>query len=169
MLLPHLSALGWFHTLGSLPAVPLALYMLIPHGRITPEAMIGKVWLAFMFIGAISGALVIKDPPGVAISILSLGSLVIGSTVHKAVFLGAHRNWIQTVALSTAVFTLFLPSLTETLTRLPAGHPIAASPQAPLVVALQLGLVVCLIIGVTFQLLFLKRSPQVTVGATVPA
>lgn len=169
MLLPHLSALGWFHTLGSLPAVPLALYMLFRHGRITPEAVTGKAWLVFMFIGAISGVLVIKDPPGVAISILSLGSLAVGSTIHKAVFLGAHRLWIQTVALSTATFTLFLPSLTETLTRLPAGDPIAASPQAPLVVTLQLGLVVCLIVGVTLQLLFLKRPPQATVGVTAPA
>ena len=169
MLLPHLSALGWFHTLGSLPAVPLALYMLARHGRITPDAIAGKAWLVFMLIGAISGVLVIKDAPGVAISILSLGSLALGSTVQKADFLGGHRHWIQTVALSTAVFTLFLPSLTETLTRLPAGHPIAASPQAPLVVALQLGLVACLIVGVTLQLMFLKRAPQVTVQATAPA
>jgi uncharacterized membrane protein len=169
MLLPQLSALGWFHTLGSLPAVPLALYMLIRHGRITPEEATGKVWLVFMFIGAISGVLVIKDPPGVAISILSLGSLAVGSTIHKAAVLGRHRHWIQTVALSTATFTLFLPSLTETLTRLPAGHPVAASPQAPLVVALQLALVAILIVGVTLQLLFLKRPPQSTVGATAPA
>jgi hypothetical protein len=165
MLLPQLSALGWFHTLGSLPAVPLALYMLIRHGRVTPEAVIGKAWLVFMFIGAISGVLVIKDAPGVAISILSLGSLTVGSTVHKATFLGRHRDWIQTVSLSTAVFTLFLPSVTETLTRLPAGHPIAANPQAPLVVAFQLSLVVVLIVGVTLQLMFLKRPTPATVPA----
>jgi hypothetical protein len=165
MLLPHLSALGWFHTLGSLPAVPLALYMLIRHGRITPEATLGKAYLVFMYIGAISGVLVIKDPPGVAISILSLGSLTVGATVHKATFLGRHRNWIQTAALSTSVFTLFLPSLTETFTRLPAGHPIAASPQDPLVVTLQLSLLVILIVGVTLQLMFLKRPMQATVAA----
>jgi hypothetical protein len=165
MLLPQLSALGWFHTLGSLPAVPIALYMLIRHGRVTPEALIGKAYLVFMYIGAISGVLVIKDPPGVAISILSLGSLTVGALVHKATFLGRHRNWIQTVALSTSVFTLFLPSLTETFTRLPAGHPIASSPQAPLVVTLQLSLVVILIVGVTLQLMFLKRPAQATVPA----
>lgn len=169
MLLPHLSALGWFHTLGSLPAIPLSLYMLVRHGRITPEASTGKAWLVFMLIGAISGLLVIKDAPGVAISLLSLGSLAVGSTVQKADVLGNHRHWIQTVALSTATFTLFVPSVTETLTRVPAGHPIAASPQAPLVVLLQLGLVVCLIVGVTLQLLFLKRAPQGTMPATAPA
>lgn len=165
MLLPQLSALGWFHTLGSLPAVPIALYLLFRHGRILPATPLGKAYLVFMFIGGISGVLVIKDPPGVAISILCLGSLVVGSTVGMIGFLDHQRWWIETVAFSTSVFTLFLPSLTETLTRLPAGDPVAASPQAPLVVGLQLSLVVILIVGVTLQLLFLKRPLQVSVPA----
>lgn len=165
MLLPQLSAIGWFHTLGSLPAVPIALYLLIRHGRIPPGTPLGKAYLFFMFVGAISGVIVIKDPPGVLISILSLGSLIVGSTIGKIGALAKHRWWIETAALSTSVFTLFLPSLTETLTRLPAGHPIAASPQAPLVVGLQLSLLVILIVGLTLQLRFLKpKSPSMVLA-----
>ncbi|CAN5415263.1 hypothetical protein BH09PSE1_BH09PSE1_15470 [soil metagenome] len=161
MLLPQLSVLGWFHTLGSLPAVPIALYLLIRHGRILPGTPLGKAYLFFMFVGALSGGIVIKDPPGVLISILSIGSLVVGATVGKIAALAKHRWWIETSALSVSVFTLFLPSLTETFTRLPAGHPIAASPQAPLVVGLQLSLLVILIVGLTLQLRFLKpKSPS---------
>ena len=165
MLLPQLSALGWFHTLGSLPAVPIAMYLLFRHGRIPPATALGKVWLVFMYIGVLSGVLVIKDPPGVAISILSLGSLTVGSLIGFVKPLARHRWWLETTALSTAVFTLFLPSLTETLTRLPADGPIADSPQAPLVVAFQLSLVVILIVGVTLQLMFLKRPTPATVAA----
>ena len=165
MLLPQLSALGWFHTLGSLPAVPIALYLLFRHGRILPATGLGKAYLVFMYIGALSGVLVIKDPPGVAISILSLGSLTVGPLIGFVKPLARHRWWIETTALSTSVFTLFLPSLTETLTRLPAGHPVAASPQAPLVVALQLSLLVILIVGVTLQLRFLKPPKPSTVMA----
>jgi hypothetical protein len=161
MLLPQLTAIGWFHTLGSLPAVPIALYLLIRHGRILPGTAMGKAYLVFMFIGAISGVIVIKDPPGVLISILSLGSLTVGSTIGRIMALARHRWWIETAALSTSVFTLFLPSLTETLTRLPAGNPIADSPQAPLVVAVQLSLLLILIVGLTLQLRFLKpKSPS---------
>ena len=165
MLLPQLSALGWFHTLGSLPAVPLALYLLIRYGRIPPEKMISKIFLGFMFIGALSGVLVIKSPPGVAISILSLGSLVVGSTIGLIPPLARHRWWIQTVSLSVAVFTLFLPSVTDVMTRLQAGQPIADSPEDPLVVAFQLSLVIILIVGVTLQLLFLRRPVRATVAA----
>ncbi|MDB5420899.1 MAG: hypothetical protein JWR59_846 [Brevundimonas sp.] len=165
MLLPQLSAIGWFHTLGSLPAVPIALYLLIRHGRILPGTPVGKAYLFFMFVGALSGVIVIKDPPGVLISILSLGSLLVGSTVGKIGALAKHHWWIETTALSVSVFTLFLPSLTETLTRLPAGHPIAASPQAPLVVMVQLSLLVILILGLTLQLRFLKPKTPATVAA----
>ena len=164
-MLPELSPLGWFHTLGSLPAVPIGLALMIRHGRIDPSSLWGKIYLLFMFTGAISGVLVIRDPPGVAISILSLGSLVTGALVRFVTPLGRHRGWIETVAMSTSLFTLLLPSVTETLTRLPAGHPIAANPQAPLVVAFQLSLVVILIVGVTLQLMFLKRPTPATVAA----
>jgi len=163
-MLPELSALGWFHSLGSLPALPIGLMLLIRHGRIDPAGRWGGLYLLFMFIGAISGALVIRDAPGVLISVLSLGALAIGSTVRFATALGGHRRWIETVAMSTSFFTLLLPSATETLTRLPAGNPVAASPQAPLVVAIQLGLLIALVLGVTLQLLALRRVRPVAIA-----
>lgn len=164
-MLPQLSALGWFHTLGSLPAVPIALYLLARHRRIPPATALGKAYLVFMFIGALSGVLVIKDPPGVVISILSIGTLVVGSTIGLIKPLRRQRWWIETTALSVSVFTLFLPSLTETLTRLPAGAPIAASPEAPLVVSLQLTLLVLLIAGLVYQLVFRRQVLKAEVGA----
>lgn len=160
-MLPELSALGWFHTLGSLPALPVGLMLLFRHGRIDPAGGWGRVYLLFMFIGAITGVLVIRDPPGVLISVLALGALVIGATVRFAGFLGRHRNGIETVAMSTSFFTLLLPSVTETLTRLPAAAPVAASPQAPLVVVIQLALLAGLVVGVTLQLLRLRRVGSV--------
>jgi predicted membrane channel-forming protein YqfA (hemolysin III family) len=165
MLLPQLSALGWFHTLGSLPAVPLALYLLFRYGRIPPEKPLAKSFLVFMFVGALSGVLVIKSPPGAAISLLSLGSLTLGTFVSALKSLERHHWSIQTVALSTAVFTLFLPSVTEVMTRLPAARPIADNPEDPLVVAFQLSLLVILVGGVTLQLLFLRRPVRASVMA----
>jgi hypothetical protein len=32
-----ISPLGWLHTLGSLPAIPLAIYMFARYGRIVPR------------------------------------------------------------------------------------------------------------------------------------
>lgn len=156
-MLPELSPLGWFHSLGSLPAVPIGLALMIRHGRIDPGGVWGKIYLLFMFIGAISGVLVIRSAPGVAISILALGSLVVGSLIRFVTPLGRHRGWIETVAMSTSLFTLLLPSVTETLTRLPAGNPVADSPEAPLVVTFQVALLIALIAVITLQLLRRRR------------
>jgi hypothetical protein len=163
-MLPELSPLGWFHTLGSLPALPIGLMLLFRHGRIDPSSGWGKLYLLFMFVGAITGVLVIRDPPGILISVLAVGSLVVGASVRFAGFLGNQRRWIETVAMSTSFFTLMLPSLTETLTRLPVGAPIAAGPQAPLMVSIQLALLVGLVLGVTLQLLALRRVGNIAVA-----
>lgn len=153
-MLPQLSALGWFHTLGSLPAVPIGLILLLMHGRIDPATRWGK---AFMFIGAISAVFVIKTPPGAAVAALSLISLTVGATVGFIKPLARYRWSIETIALSVSYFTLLLPSVTETLTRLPAGDPVASGVEDPLVVGFQLTLLVLLILGVTFQLLSRRR------------
>ena len=42
-MLPQLSALGWFHTLGSLPAVPIGLILMLMHGRIDPATRLVTV------------------------------------------------------------------------------------------------------------------------------
>ena len=105
-MLPQLSALGWFHTLGSLPAVPIGLILLLMHGRIDPTTRWGKAYLVFMASPKVS---------------------------------------------------VLLPSVTETLTRLPAGDPVASGVEDPLVVGFQLTLLVLLILGVTLQFLSRRR------------
>lgn len=156
-MLPQLSALGWFHTLGSLPAVPIGLILLLRHGRIDPATRLGKAYLFFMFIGALSAIFVIKSPPGAAVAALSLVSLTVGATIGFIRPLARQRWTIETIALSVSYFTLLLPSVTETLTRLPAGAPVASGVEDPLVVSFQLTLLAALIVGVTLQLLSRRR------------
>lgn len=70
----------------------------------------------------------------------------------------ARYRWsIETIALSISYFTLLLPSVTETLTRLPAGDPVAFRRRGPLVVGFQLTTLVLLVLGVTLQLLSRRR------------
>ena len=39
-----ISPLGWLHTVGSLPAIPLAIYMLVKHGRVAPNTKAGRAY-----------------------------------------------------------------------------------------------------------------------------
>ena len=49
-----ISPIGWLHTLGSLPAIPLAAFMLIKHGRITPQTQAGRAYFWFMLLGVLT-------------------------------------------------------------------------------------------------------------------
>ncbi len=42
-----ISPLGWVHTLGSLPAIPVAVYMFARHGRIVPRSKAGAVYFVY--------------------------------------------------------------------------------------------------------------------------
>ena len=153
-----ISALGWVHTLGSLPAIPLAGYMLARHGRIVPRSSPGLFYLIFMLIGAGSVFLIAKQPVSNVIAVITLLLLLAGYGVGRVTVLGRARVYVETILLSMTVFLLMLPTVSEVLRRVPDGHPIVTDMQAPLLLGAQGGLLIALIVGVTVQVLHLRRQ-----------
>ncbi len=153
-----ISALGWVHTLGSLPAIPLAGYMLARHGRIVPRSSPGLFYLIFMLIGAGSVFLIAKQPLSNVIAVITLLLLLAGYGVGRVTVLGRARVYVETILLSMTVFLLMLPTVSEVLRRVPDGHPIVTDMQAPLLLGSQGGLLIALIVGVTVQVLHLRRQ-----------
>lgn len=72
-----ISPLGWVHTLGSLPAIPLALYMLMRYGRIVPRSTPGAIYLITMLIGSLTIFLVAKQPASNGIGIATIALLLV--------------------------------------------------------------------------------------------
>lgn len=153
-----ISPLGWLHTLGSLPAIPLALWMLARHGRIVPRSGAGIAWFVFMAIGGLTVFLIAKQPVSNGIAVVTLVLLVAGYTVGRVSALGRAARYLETIFLSVAVFLLLVPSVTETLTRVPNGNPIAKGPDSPIVLGALGTLAVLLVVGLTAQILHLRRS-----------
>jgi hypothetical protein len=67
-----ISPLGWLHTLGSLPAIPAAGYMLACHGRIVPRSVPGAIYFVSMLIGGATVFLVAHQPVSYGIGIATL-------------------------------------------------------------------------------------------------
>ncbi|WP_323718333.1 hypothetical protein [Paracoccus aminovorans] len=153
-----ISPLGWLHTLGSLPAIPLALWMLARHGRIVPRSGAGVAWFIFMAIGGLTVFLIAKQPVSIGIAVVTLALLVAGYTVGRVPALGRATRYLETIFLSLTVFLLLVPSVNETLTRVPNGNPIAKGPGSPILLGALGTLVVLLVIGLTAQILHLRRS-----------
>ena len=153
-----ISALGWVHTLGSLPAIPLAAYMFARHGRIVPRSRAGLAYLGFMLMGAGSVFMIARQPVSNAIALLTLIILLAGYGVGCIRVLGRAGVYLETILLSVTAFLLMLPTVSEVLRRVPDGHPIVTDLQAPLLVGTQLGLLLALVLGVTAQVVYLGRQ-----------
>ena len=152
-----ISPLGWAHTLGSLPAIPTALYMFARYGRIVPRSRPGTIYFVSMLIGACTVFLVAHQPVSYGIGAVTLVLLLAGYGVGRIGHSGRAVVYIETILLSLSAFLLLLPTITETLRRVPDGHPLVTDIHAPLLVGAQASLLVALIIGVTAQVVYLRR------------
>jgi len=66
-------------------------------------------------------------------------------------WLGRAAPYASTFALSFSFLLSLVPGVNETLTRVPAAHPIAAAPMAPVVLHTLLVCLVVFVIGVAAQ------------------
>lgn len=153
-----ISPLGWLHTVGSLPAIPAALYMFARHGRIVPRSPLGAVYLLSMLVGATTVFLVAHQPVSYGIGIATLLVLLVGYGVGRLPGTGRISGYVETVCLSLSAFLLMLPTVTEILRRVPDGHPLVTDLKSPLLLGAQGGLLILLLVGVTAQIIHLARQ-----------
>lgn len=155
-----ITPLGWLHTLGSLPAIPLVIYMFARHGRITPRTAPGIAYFISMLIGATTVFLVARQPVSYGIAIATILLLVTGYGIAHINFVGRAAIYIETICLSLTAFLLMIPTVSETLRRVPDGRPFATDLKSPLLLGVQGGLLVILIMGLTAQIISLRKKSR---------
>jgi hypothetical protein len=153
-----ISPAGWVHTLGSLPAIPLAIYMFARHGRIMPRSRPGAIYFVSMLIGAATVFPVAHQPASKAIGAVTLILLLAGYGIGLTRRLGRAGVYMETICLTLTAFLLMVPAVSETLRRVPNGHPFVTDLNSPLLIGAQAGLLVALIIGITAQVIYLRRQ-----------
>jgi len=153
-----ISPLGWVHTLGSLPAIPLAVFMFARYGRIVPRSIAGAIYFVSMLIGAITVVFIAHAPVSYGIAVVTLLLLLIGYGAARLPGQSRAKTYIETISLTLTAFLLMLPTITETLRRVPDGHPLVTDLRSPLLLGAQGTLFVLLVIGVIAQILHLRRQ-----------
>jgi hypothetical protein len=161
-----ISPLGWIHTLGSLPAIPVALYMFACHGRIVPRSTPGAIYLVCMLIGTATVFLVAHQPVSYGIGVVTIVFLLAGYGVES--ILGSTRiaRYIETICLSLTAFLLMVPTVSETLRRVPNGHPLVTDLKSPLLLGAQGALLAILVVGLTAQIIYLARQGKTAANQT---
>lgn len=155
-----ISSLGWVHTLGSLPAIPVAVYMFARYGRIAPRSIPGAVYFVAMLIGSLTVFLVAHQKASYIIGMASILLLVFGYVVGRLPISGRIGVYAETFSLTLTAFVLMFPTVTETLRRVPDGHPLVTNLKSPLLVGAHGVLLAGLIFGLIAQTYYLRRKPQ---------
>jgi len=158
-----LSTLGAIHTAISLVALVTGFWVLWRDKEISSRSRLGQAYLVATLLTAATALFIFRrggfGPPHV-LAILTLVALALGwAASHSGIF-GRASRYIETACYSATYLFNLVPGFTETLTRLPAGAPVAASDQAPILQAIDAALLALFLAGLTWQILRLRAQPR---------
>lgn len=158
-----LSSLGIFHTIIGVMAIIAALVGFIRAGKIDLSQPSGKIYFYCTLVASLS-ALGLSKHGGFNAG--HVFALFIVALVLLAYFLYAKKQgnnrsrFFENFCLSFSFFLSLVPTVNETFTRVPLGHPLAQGPTDPLIGKTLLFLFVLFIIGSIFQFRKQKKINQ---------
>ncbi|MEM7430410.1 MAG: hypothetical protein AAF351_00595 [Pseudomonadota bacterium] len=160
--MPEIIPLGWFHTFNGVVALVTAIMMLVQFKEISSRPPIGMIYTVTTLITAATALMIyqhgvfsVAHVMGVAALIALAGALVADRT---KVF-GSWSRPIRAVGFSATVLFHCLPAVTDALLRLPPSDPMLTSIEDPIMKGAHLTLMVLFLVGVTLQLIWIKRNP----------
>ncbi len=149
-----LSKLGIFHTAIGVIAIIAAVIAFIRSRKIDLNKLPGKIYFYFTLIASLT-ALGLSSIKGINPG--HILALLIVVLVSVAYFLYVKRpgnnraRYIETFFLSFSFFLSMIPTVNETFTRVPVGHPLAHDPQDPLIAGTLLLFFIFFIVGSVLQ------------------
>jgi uncharacterized membrane protein len=158
-----LSTLGLIHTAISLVALVTGFILIVRDKAISPRARFGPTYLVATLLTALTALGIFRHggfgPPHV-LAILTLVALALGATASYSGSFGRASRYVEAACYSATFLFHLVPGFTETLTRLPAGAPVAASDQAPVLQAINGVLLVLFLAWLAWQILRLRAAPR---------
>jgi hypothetical protein len=149
-----LSPLGIAHTFISLAPIVAGLYGFARFGRIEVAHSSGRIYLLGLTLATLTAFGLSSTGglnPGHVLGVLALIAAFSSLLVPKLAFLGRARPYLAAFGPSSSFFLLLVPGIAETLRRVPVAHPLANSPQDPVVGHALLTWLLVFIVGFVFQ------------------
>ena len=147
-----MSPFGIFHTLLGLTAVTAGITAMVRHRQIGLSSRSGLTYVVFTVLTCVTGLFIFNHGGFGAPHALSILTLLVLAFAAWAERRGRAPPTVprqSELASTTTLFFHFIPGLTETSTRLPAGKPLATGPEDPaLAAAIGAVLLVFVVIGI---------------------
>ncbi|MDR6460419.1 cbb3-type cytochrome oxidase subunit 3 [Chryseobacterium vietnamense] len=157
----NLSSLGIFHTIIGITALSGAIIGFIKYGKINLAQPSGKVYFYATAITSLTALGISKNGGFNAGHVFSLFILVL---IAVAYFLSVSKKeskkarYFENFLLSFSFFLSLVPTVNETLTRVPLGHPLAKDIKDPVIGQTLLVIFLLFIAGSVFQ--FIKQKKE---------
>lgn len=154
----NLSGLGIFHTIIGILAIAAAVTAFVKYGKINLAAGSGKVYFYATLVTSITALGISKHGGFNAGHVFSLFIIIV---IAIAYFLYSKRKesskarYFENFLLSFSFFLSLVPTVNETFTRVPIGHPLAKNIKDPVIGQTLLFLFVLFIAGSVLQ--FIKQ------------
>jgi membrane-associated HD superfamily phosphohydrolase len=162
-----LSNLGIFHTAVGIIAIVAALVSFVKYAKINLADPSGKVYFYGTIITSLTALGLSKHGGFNAGHVFSLFILVL---VVIAFFLyskrGQHNKarYFENFLLSFSFLLSLIPTVNETLTRVPFGKPLAKDASDPLIGKILLTLLVLFLVGSIYQFIRQRESNKKSLG-----
>ncbi|MBB6372066.1 hypothetical protein [Chryseobacterium shigense] len=149
-----LSYLGIFHTVIGIIAIVAAVTDFIKRGKIDLNQLTGKIYFYLTLITSLTALGLSKHGgfnPGHIFALFIVILILTAYFLHKKRQGNNRARFFENFLLSFSFFLSLVPTVNETFTRVPLGHPLAKAPTDAIIGQTLLGLFVLFIIGSVFQ------------------
>jgi len=151
-----LTSLGIFHTVIGVIAISAAFVSYVRYGKINLDKKSGLVYFYGTVITSLTALGVSKHGglnPGHFVALLIV-LLVTGAFVlHKTIPGYKRARYFENFAMALSLFLSMIPTIVETLTRVPVGHPLATSIDDPLIQKSLAAAALLFVVGSIYQII----------------
>lgn len=154
-----LSNLGIFHTIIGIVAIIAALIAFVRHGKIDLSQLTGKIYFYCTLITSLTALGISKHGgfnPGHAFSILIILLILEAYMLYWRKKGNNRARYFENFCLSFSFFLSLVPTVNETFTRVPVGHPLAKDIKDPVITITLMILLILFISGCIYQ--FIKQK-----------
>ena len=163
--MPEMTMLGWFHTVLGVGAVLSGFYTIFKYRVISIEENSGRLYVYLTLVVAVS-ALGIYNQGGFGIAhilaMLTLIAIAGGVIMEKVKFFGSFSKYFQALGYTSTLLFHMIPAITDFLRRLPVGDPFVDSLEDPLLINFLLAFLLIYFVGISNQMLWLKKQQHKT-------
>ena len=156
-----LTTLGAIHTAISLVALVAGFWAFARDKEIVPQNRLGQLYLAATALTAATGLMIFQHGGfriGHKFAILTLVVIAIGTLAATTGAFGRASRYIQATCFSSTMLLHMITGTAETVTRLPPGAPLVTAANAYIFPYIIWSLVLLFLIGLAFQLRWLRVS-----------